>query len=488
MSVSGLPTRLRRTPICAQESFDGRPKANPPPNHIYSRLPEPNVPYDVCRSGRSLLSCRSSTRQIPNILTLRIGQSTAVLTRCQSSRSRFDAVPTSVFLDLPVELWCSVISHLPRRSDLAACCLISRAFHREVEGFLYRNVELRGDQIILFHNTIVKSRPDLAFHVKTFSLHLWSDRHLINPILKSLKSLRHLSLFVGGGKSVDYAGCCLRDCTFDLRTFASDFSLTDDLYDFLATQSNLRDWHAKPNRVHAPDTEFPMLPGLTTLHHCGRFTSWISSPQNITHLRLDLGFCSAPCADQEEEEIAQICAIFGQQLVSFVVHQNFPLPFRPEMPPIISYILREAPALKFLAVHEPKDVYVSPRGPSLLEEALAKDAQVRPYAAKTQLDTLVWSPSVLKIGGGTTVNTRVDAKLGASKQLTSASEGVQHLVGAAGGEGDPTSALALAQHLAVHAMATFPTMRKLVLIGETQYMWDAEGVYEPISDVSWKEV
>ncbi|KAF7984804.1 hypothetical protein HWV62_11814 [Athelia sp. TMB] len=285
----------------------------------------------------------------------------------------------------PVELFEQFLGYLSQ-DQLVKICTVSRIFHQEATGLLYRNVDLQGSSAyqLLSWSVRVGGNEGLAQKVRTLCLpnSLSFDNifrgdykkwlaNLTTSLSRAMNSVTHLkSLCIlpcrqrHGGTSRYLTSSILLGCTFRLHTFRSE-GLSDwhrgELVSFLNQQDGIRDWQSDYSILAqgedgAPGVALDVLPRLSIahvfVHHETVYLQTVALRQ-LTRLRLDILGQSG--ADEWEHLIA-ILAPCGQTLTRFHLEFNWIAPtLESEHVQLLLNIARCLPMIQFLYYAEPVD-------------------------------------------------------------------------------------------------------------------------------------
>ncbi|KAH9948326.1 hypothetical protein B0H21DRAFT_734709 [Amylocystis lapponica] len=390
----------------------------------------------------------------------------------------------------PLELWSTVLAHVARPSDLAACAQLSHSFCRECERLLYRSVDIRGHAFGQFARTITHHRPALGAYVEFLRLDITnvpSFHSFMRAVLQKLPSLRELDLRVGRDVSGP-ARRLLEGVPFNLRRFSSDLILREDLFAFLSTQSNLYEWKATPDGADRLQLRFPhgILPNLKLLHIIGHrdLAFRASFSPHVTHLRLDLHFraARAPTSQYEEHEITRACDIFGPYLVSFRLNQPYRMEFRRRLPSVVFYILSQAPVLKFLHLCEPHKEMDS----RVCARSFIQAVRDLPQPVATKLETIVWGSAAFK-KGKLLPDPLANEPAALPDGLHSSSE-LAFAIYDERGTRIRSQTPRDVQATAKNALKDIPSLQRVVLMGQHQFVYDTSGIHPPVSGSAWKNV
>ncbi len=165
-------------------------------------------------------------------------------------------------MELPPEVYSSIVRHIERRADLCTLCLVSKSFRTAAEHELYRSLDVSEPNATTLLCNVLVEKPRLSQLVVAFTISLneglyenGSDSHApdifsppsdcwasISKALQRTTQLLSLRIHVSRGVPLKYAWI-LANCSFRLRTFHCDFAWDAHLVSFLSTQHLLSELH-----------------------------------------------------------------------------------------------------------------------------------------------------------------------------------------------------------------------------------------------------
>ena len=200
-------------------------------------------------------------------------------------------------MELSQEVYSIIVRHVGARSDLNSLCRVSKRFRREAEKALYNTLHLRGQARSVSICNVLNHTPRLALLVEALSVFVeggdseeddeeddsdidmgsessYSDDFwtTVASALRQTTKLRFLSVYLERVGQSQHAWI-LDGCTFQLRTFHSDFDWDHHLETFLRSQTTLHDLYLAdymtPGCPASSRTPFyntsPPLPSLSML-------------------------------------------------------------------------------------------------------------------------------------------------------------------------------------------------------------------------------
>lgn len=196
-------------------------------------------------------------------------------------------------MELSQEVYNLIVRHVGTRSDLLSLCTVSKRFQKEAEKALYNTLHLRGYTRSVTICDVLRRTPRVALFVEALSIFVdgggededddesdtsshssYSEDFwdIVAAALRQTSRLRFLSVYLERVDDASHAWV-LDDCTFQLRTFHSDFEWDSHLERFLRSQTALTDLYLADYRATScsatacalRDDMRPSLPSLSLL-------------------------------------------------------------------------------------------------------------------------------------------------------------------------------------------------------------------------------
>ena len=176
-------------------------------------------------------------------------------------------------MELPPQVYSSIVRHFEKRADLCTLCLVSRSFQAAAERELYRSLDVREPFTTTILCNVLSETPRLSQLVVEFTISLNEEglqdsgiNHQTHDILSlpsdylasvsgalhQTTNLRLLHVHLSRGIPLKYAWI-LVDCSFRLHTFHCDFSWDAHLVSFLSTQHLLSELHISDFNEDIPE-------------------------------------------------------------------------------------------------------------------------------------------------------------------------------------------------------------------------------------------
>ena len=159
-------------------------------------------------------------------------------------------------MDLPPQVYSSIVRRIERRADLCALCLVSKSFRAATERELYRSLDVREPSATIMLCDLLSEKPRLSQMVAEFTISINEEglyeseinhqtHDLFSPpsdylvsvsrALQRTTNLRLLHIHLSRGIPLKYAWI-LDNCSFRLHIFHCDFAWDPHLVSFLSTQ------------------------------------------------------------------------------------------------------------------------------------------------------------------------------------------------------------------------------------------------------------
>lgn len=176
-------------------------------------------------------------------------------------------------MELPLEVYSSIVRHIERRADLYTLCSVSKNFRTATEGELYRSLDVSEPSATIMLCNLLSEKSRLSQLVVAFTISLNEERlyesetdsqvhDLFSPpsdywasvsrALQRTTHLRSLRIHLSRGVPLKYAWI-LGNCSFRLHTFQCDFAWDAHLVSFLSTQHLLSELHISDFNEDIPE-------------------------------------------------------------------------------------------------------------------------------------------------------------------------------------------------------------------------------------------
>ncbi|KAA1466169.1 hypothetical protein DENSPDRAFT_830920 [Dentipellis sp. KUC8613] len=250
---------------------------------------------------------------------------------------------------LPIELIDAICHNVPHHG-LAALARVNSSVHPIAQRLLYRHVSISRAAHNLNVVITLARRPDVARHVRTFSLIVDDDNilfssfyHALGKALSSMSELTSLELLVNPATSFVLTQSLRRPIYSRLHRFTSSFPFDTHVADFLARTPALEELELDSTPVPTT-TPLPLLP-----------------PTSIPHLIHFVGSCQAATVivpgrplesihihdgDLTEDDIACLAQSTGQVAVLGAITTAL-------LVPLLRNLARHLPGLAYLRVMAP---------------------------------------------------------------------------------------------------------------------------------------
>ncbi|KAM5537757.1 hypothetical protein V8D89_008525 [Ganoderma adspersum] len=301
--------------------------------------------------GRNLLDRSKSIALLEGIIVL--------------AQSVAPADEPSFRVDLPVELWLTILGHITDKATLAVLTQVSRAFSHEAEARLYHTVTFDFDPAIYRFCESILAVPRRAtlvvgFHLMAIENAYGSTLHVLLPVLQALRNLERLTLNIsmGSGPAGAHAhgeqqrklGAILRLRFPALRGFATNGALTAQpqalrfvrahplLEELEFNGSYYETWDVSESSAHQHQ------PGLGLGLRALACRSWFlhdgcAVPSTLTHFH---------ATSLNPAGLVHIARLLGKRLVSLRISHCVPFVFQHFDPMNLDEVASTFPRLRFL--------------------------------------------------------------------------------------------------------------------------------------------
>ena len=258
-------------------------------------------------------------------------------------------------MDLPVELWLTILGYVADRATLATLAQVSRIFSYEAEARLYRTVTFDFDPAIYrFCESItaVPRRAELVtgFHLVAIENAYGSTLHVLLPVLRSLRNLESLTLNISMGSGLDAYEeqrklKMILSLRFPfLRSFATNGALTaqPQSRDFVQAHALLEELEFNGSYHEAWSqniTSAHLLPLRTLACRAWFLRDNFPVPHTLTHFH---------ATSLHPAGLAQIAGLLGKRLVSLRISHCMPFIFQHFEPMDLGEVASKFPRLRFL--------------------------------------------------------------------------------------------------------------------------------------------
>ncbi len=272
-------------------------------------------------------------------------------------------------MDLPVELWLTILGHIIDKATLAALTQVSRTFSYEAEACLYRTVTFDFNPAIYRFCKSVTAVPRRAklvtgFHLMAIENAYGSTLPILFPVLQSLRNLEYLTLNITMGSGTDaYEGKRKLKAVLSLRfpflrSFATNGALTaqPQSLHFIQEHPFLEELEFNGSYYEARNQGISsaQLPSLRVL----ACRSWFLHdscpvPTTLTHFH---------ATSLSPTGLNHIARLLGNRLVSLRISHCAPFVFQHFDPMSLDEVASKFPRLRFLQL-DMEHVRVQPHPP-----------------------------------------------------------------------------------------------------------------------------
>ena len=249
-------------------------------------------------------------------------------------------------VDLPQELYGSVIQFVSNRSDLVVLLYVSKAVHHEAKRVLYGSVDLAYNHLRIYAwFRMIASSPHLALLVQSLTFGIQSLRmpsvayswfEVIARGLRSLTNLKEyassshcsimlkqahrLNLKKKGTRSISRYAQILDETPFRLKTFRNHMFDFEPTIPFLTSQPDITTWYQCLAAEPSPQSSDPDLPLLPLLSDAA-IPSWLLPTyhsRNITRLHTAMAY---QIPDEEHHTLNTLVG-YGRTLTALVLDRD----------------------------------------------------------------------------------------------------------------------------------------------------------------------